>query len=70
MQNKCAKCGAPISFDEVGASKKLINRGMTEGFLCIGCLAEKFGVSNDTVLQKIEYWRESGCLLFAQNKQR
>lgn len=68
MQNKCTKCGADISSDDIGATKKLINRGATE-FLCIPCLAEKFGVSVEKIHEKIEYWRESGCLLFASSKE-
>ncbi len=69
MQNKCKQCGAPLSLDEVGATKKLINRGTTE-FLCLGCLAAKFGVSEERIREKIEYWRESGCLLFAKTNER
>ncbi len=68
MQNKCVKCGSDILSDDIGATKKLINRGTTE-FLCISCLAEKFGVSEAKIQEKIEYWRESGCLLFASNKE-
>ncbi len=68
MQNKCTKCGTDISSDDIGATKKLINRGATE-FLCIPCLAEKFGVATEKIHEKIEYWRESGCLLFTSNKE-
>ena len=66
MQNNCKQCGAAISLDEVGATKKLINRGSTE-FLCIHCLASKFDVNEERILEKIEYWRKSGCLLFAKH---
>ena len=69
MQNKCVKCGKPLTSDDIGASKKLINRGMTENFLCVCCLAEKYGVTEERIREKIEYWRESGCLLFAQNSE-
>lgn len=69
MQSKCKQCGAPISLDEIGATKKLINRGSTE-FMCIKCLAEKYSVSEERILEKIEYWRESGCLLFAKKDER
>lgn len=67
MQNKCIKCGTDLLSDDIGATKKLINRGTTE-FMCISCLAEKFGVTTERLHEKIEYWRESGCLLFVQNK--
>lgn len=65
MQNKCINCGADLSPDEIGATKKLINRGSTE-FMCIKCLAGKFGVSPERIHEKIEYWRNSGCMLFAK----
>ena len=68
MQNKCVKCGKPLTSDDIGASKKLINRGMTKDFLCVSCLAEKYGVTEERIIEKIEYWRESGCLLFAQRE--
>lgn len=70
MQNNCASCGRPIGSDEIGASKKLINRGLTEGFLCISCLAAKFGVCDNVIREKIEYWRDSGCLLFAKREDK
>ncbi len=69
MQTDCAKCGKLLSNDDIGASKKLINRGMTEGFLCAACLGKKFGVTEERILEKIEYWREGGCLLFAKKTQ-
>ena len=65
MQNNCDKCQAELTPDDIGASKKLINRGMTDGFLCTSCLAKKFGVSEARIIEKIEEWRNSGCLLFA-----
>ncbi len=65
MQNNCVICGSILTADDIGASKKLINRGMTQDFLCVTCLAEKYGVSVDLIREKIEYWRESGCMLFA-----
>ncbi len=66
MQTKCEKCQRFLGADDIGASKKLINRGMTEGFLCIHCLAEKYGVTDERIIEKIEEWRQSGCLLFAK----
>lgn len=64
MQNNCVICGSVLTADDIGASKKLINRGMTQDFLCVSCLAEKYGVTVEHMLEKIEYWRESGCMLF------
>ena len=45
MQNNCIKCEKSLTPDDIGASKKLINRGMTTDFLCVSCLAEKYGVT-------------------------
>ena len=39
---------------------------MTEGFCCKACLAKEFGVTEERITEKIEEWRESGCLLFTQ----
>ena len=65
MQSNCVSCNNQLANDDIGASRKLINRGMTEGFLCVPCLAKKFGVTEERLREKIEHWRESGCMLFA-----
>ncbi len=59
----CIRCHAPLSNDEVGLTKKLINRGSTE-FQCYSCLAEHFRVSVELLKEKVEQFREMGCLLF------
>ncbi len=48
----CAGCGRPLTKDEIALTKKLVNRG-AESFLCLSCLAEKFGVSEDLLKEKI-----------------
>ena len=37
------KCGKHLSFNEIGAYKKFVNRGSTS-FLCIPCLAKKLDI--------------------------
>ena len=69
MQNKCIKCNSPLQNDDMGATKKLINRGCSE-FMCIPCLAEKFGVPTEKLKEKIEEWREAGCSLFVKTKNK
>lgn len=64
MQNKCIKCGCALTPDDIGATKKMINRGSTE-FLCIPCLADEFGIKEQSLRDKVEQWREGGCLLFS-----
>lgn len=59
----CKKCGRKLTFDEIGLHKKMINRGATE-FLCITCLGEYFGVSEEHLRERIDHFRKEGCLLF------
>ena len=59
----CICCGIPLTPDEIGLTKKLINRGSTE-FQCYACLAEHFRVSVELLKEKVEQFREMGCLLF------
>ena len=63
MLSVCAKCGREIDRDEIGLTKKLINRGTTTYF-CIDCLAEKFEVTREDLEKKIVEFREMGCTLF------
>lgn len=64
---KCFHCGSDVSYDEIGLNKKLIARD-ADKFLCISCLAREFGVSKERLTEKIEEWREMGCMLFAQRE--
>lgn len=59
----CKKCGRELSGNDIGLTKKLINRGSTE-FLCIDCIAEKFDCTKDLLEEKIRQFKESGCTLF------
>ena len=60
---ECIRCGTPVTKDEIGLTKKLINRGCTE-FQCLSCLAAHFRVTEDELKRKIEEFREMGCTLF------
>lgn len=62
----CGKCSALLGADEIGATKKLVNRG-AERFFCLDCLAEAFEISKEDLEQKIRYFKEMGCTLFAEN---
>lgn len=64
----CIRCHTPLSSDEVGLTKKLINRGSTE-FQCYSCLAEHFRVSVELLKEKVEQFREMGCMLFEPRNQ-
>lgn len=64
MGEFCYQCGkGPLSFNEIGLHKKLVNRG-AEKFLCMDCLGKEFKVSRELLLQKIEDFKQMGCLLF------
>ncbi len=60
---ECVRCGAVLSFNEIGATKKFINRG-AEKFFCLDCLAAEFKVPRELLEKKIEYFRQQGCTLF------
>ena len=61
--SNCIKCGKKLNGNDIGLTKKLINRNSTE-FLCIDCLAYKFDCSRDLLEKKIEQFKASGCTLF------
>lgn len=60
---ECARCGKALENDDIGATKKLINRG-AESFLCVECLAAYFKVEPALIRKKIEDFRHAGCTLF------
>lgn len=60
---ECMQCHRALQSVEIALTKKLINRGATR-FLCLNCLGKKFGVSEETLLQKAREFREMGCTLF------
>lgn len=59
----CSQCARPLTRDEIGLSKKLINRGTTV-FFCLKCLSERFCVSEELLQEKIDDFRAQGCTLF------
>ena len=63
MPEFCKRCGAAITPDEVGLTKKLINRGCTE-YLCFDCMAAHFRVTVALLHEKVAQFREMGCTLF------
>ena len=59
----CARCGRELTPDEMGLSRKLINRG-TQVFFCLTCLAEDFRLPEAELLEMIQRFRAGGCTLF------
>lgn len=61
--SRCKTCGRELSPNDVGLTKKLINRGADE-FYCINCLASAFRCDVSVLEEKIEHFRAQGCTLF------
>ena len=62
----CGECGAAPSRDEIAVTKKLVNRGATV-FYCVSCLARYFDVTPQDIKERIQYFKQTGCTLFAPN---
>lgn len=62
-QESCYHCHKPVSRDDIGMTRKLINRGTTR-YYCISCLAEAFDLTVDDVCKKMNYYKSIGCTLF------
>lgn len=63
-ETRCARCGRSLDAYDVGAFRRLINRGADSGFLCIPCLALHFSCSESRIWEKIREFQEMGCTLF------
>ena len=59
----CKNCSAELTRDEIGLTKKLINRGATE-YLCLACLGKRFDMTEEECRTLIAHFREAGCHLF------
>lgn len=59
----CMQCGRALTFNEIGAHKKFINRGSTS-FFCKTCLAKWLDVPEEQIDKKIEQFKRQGCTLF------
>ncbi|NLB16560.1 MAG: hypothetical protein GX827_07105 [Clostridiales bacterium] len=60
---RCSVCGKTLIQDEIGLTRKLISRAVTE-FLCFDCLAAKFRTDVPRLKEMVEYFRSQGCMLF------
>ncbi|MBQ6183798.1 MAG: hypothetical protein IJK33_07925 [Clostridia bacterium] len=63
MNETCIKCGAVLDKDDIGAHKKLVDRG-AQSYMCVKCLARHFDVTEQKIREKIAEFRAQGCLLF------
>ena len=60
---RCSRCGAVLGKDDIGLTRKMINRG-AEKFLCIPCLAAHFQLPEAVLREKIMEFKAMGCTLF------
>lgn len=59
----CYQCNKELSFNEIGAHKKFINRASRE-FLCKECLSHALQIPVSVIDEKIEQFKAQGCTLF------
>lgn len=60
---ECYDCGKKLMKDEIALSQKLIDIE-TEEFFCLQCLADNIGCTVDDLKDKIQEFKEQGCVLF------
>lgn len=61
--SRCAKCGKTLVGNDIGLTKKLINKA-SKDFYCIECLADIFNCDVELLQKKIEQYKNMGCVLF------
>lgn len=64
MPKECKACLQPITDkDVIGINKKLLGAKIKE-FYCMDCLSDYLGTTVETLLERIEEFKEEGCTLF------
>lgn len=64
MKIHCEVCGKEIlEKDTIALNKKLYDKN-TKQFYCLKCMAENLEVTEEDLLNKIEDFKEAGCILF------
>ena len=64
---KCTECGIHLTQDDIGLTKKLLGKTLTE-YCCVHCISKRLNVSEQRLREKIEEFRKSGCTLFSQKQ--
>ena len=60
----CTSCSKfPLSKDEIGISKKLLGEDIRDCY-CIDCLSAYLEVTPEEIQEKIQMFKEDGCILF------
>ena len=64
MDKECIACGKKqLDKDTIGINKKLLGEKIQK-FYCLDCLADYLGCTVKDLLEKIEEFKEEGCVLF------
>lgn len=64
MKINCVACGSmKLSIDVIGINKKLLGSNINYIY-CIDCLANYLEVTVEELLEKIEEFKEEGCIFF------
>ena len=58
----CA-CGKPLTYNELGLSKKFLASGET---LCLQCLSKRLNVGEERLKEKIDEFLRAGCKMFVK----
>lgn len=64
MNKNCYECKRFLTFDEIAMNRKMISPDVPE-FLCLSCLSKRYKISENTLKEKIDYLKKSGCTLFS-----
>lgn len=64
MEKECLACRkSPLDKNTIGINKKMIGN-QVKTYYCMDCLADYLGCSVDDLIEKIEEFKEEGCVLF------
>lgn len=60
---QCIYCNKDLDKDEIALSKKMLGKN-TKQYLCLDCLSEYLNTDREMLIEKIEQFKEEGCILF------
>lgn len=64
LKANCFSCGKEgLSMDTIGINKKLLGKNV-KTIYCMKCLAEYLGTTTQDLVDKIDEFKEEGCMLF------
>ena len=69
MQQKCMRCSADLTGDEIALYRKMVVRGASQ-FLCLDCLAKECSATRNDLEELIDYFHKTGvCSLFVKDSE-